>query len=133
MRPVDLGEALREGYLAPLGMSVNALAAALGVPATRIHRIVKERRSVTADTAARLAMRFGGDAASWLVLKARTSSQAGRPRASARAEGDGWPPDSMSPATGLGGRRLLLYFRPTASHRPRRGTSAHFVERVLPA
>ncbi|MGL6111621.1 MAG: HigA family addiction module antitoxin, partial [Rubrivivax sp.] len=43
---------------------------ALGVPATRIHEIVKERRAVTADTAARLAKYFGGDAASWLVMQA---------------------------------------------------------------
>jgi addiction module HigA family antidote len=70
MRPVHPGEVLREDYLAPLGLSVNALAVALGVPATRIHEIVKERRSVTADTAARLARYFGGDAASWLVLQA---------------------------------------------------------------
>ena len=43
---------------------------ALGVPATRIHENVKERRGVTADTAARLARHFGGDAASWLMLQA---------------------------------------------------------------
>lgn len=70
MRPVHPGEVLREDYLAPLGLSVNALAVALGVPATRIHEIVKERRAVTADTAARLAKYFGGDAASWLVMQA---------------------------------------------------------------
>ena len=70
MRPVHPGEVLREDYLAPLGLSVNALANALGVPATRIHEIVKERRAVTADTAARLARHFGGDAASWLVMQA---------------------------------------------------------------
>lgn len=70
MRPVHPGEVLREDYLLPLGLSVNALAGALGVPATRIHEIVKERRGVTADTAARLARYFGGDAASWLVLQA---------------------------------------------------------------
>jgi len=69
MRPVHPGEILREDYLGPLGMSVNALALALGVPATRIHEIVKERRSVSADTAARLARYFGGDAASWLALQ----------------------------------------------------------------
>jgi addiction module HigA family antidote len=51
-------------------MSVNALAIALGVPATRIHEIVKERRSITADTAERLARYFGGDAISWLSLQA---------------------------------------------------------------
>ena len=70
MRPVHPGEILREDYLVPLGLSVNALSIALGVPATRIHEIVKERRAVTADTAARLAKHFGGDAASWLVLQA---------------------------------------------------------------
>ena len=70
MRPVHPGEVLREDYLAALGLSVNALSVALGVPATRIHEIVKERRAVTADTAARLARYFGGDAASWLVMQA---------------------------------------------------------------
>ena len=70
MRPVHPGEILREDYLVPLALSVNALAVALGVPATRMHEIVKERRSVTADTAARLAKYFGGDAASWLAMQA---------------------------------------------------------------
>jgi len=70
MRPVHPGEILREDFLIPLNMSVNALALALNVPATRIYEIVKERRSVTADTAERLARYFGGDAASWLTLQA---------------------------------------------------------------
>lgn len=70
LRPVHPGEVLREDYLAPPGLSVNALALALGVPATRIHEIVKERRAVTADTAARLAKHFGGDAALWLAMQA---------------------------------------------------------------
>ena len=70
MRPVHPGEVLREDYLVPLGLSVNALSVALDVPATRIHEIVKERRAVTADTVARLAKYFGGDAASWLVMQA---------------------------------------------------------------
>jgi antitoxin HigA-1 len=70
MRAVHPGEVLREDFLAPLGLSVNALAVALDVPATRIHEIVKERRSISADTAARLSKYFGGDAASWLVLQA---------------------------------------------------------------
>ena len=70
MRAVHPGEILREEYLVPLGLSVNALALALSVPATRIHEIVKERRGVTADTAERIARFFGGDAASWLALQA---------------------------------------------------------------
>jgi addiction module HigA family antidote len=70
MRPVHPGEVLREDFLVPLKMSVNALALALNVPGSRIHEVVKERRSITADTAERLARYFGGDAVSWLNLQA---------------------------------------------------------------
>ncbi len=41
MRAVHPGKVLPDDYLAALGLSVNALAMALGVPATRIHQIVK--------------------------------------------------------------------------------------------
>ena len=70
MRPVHPGEVLRNDFLVPLGMSANALAGHLRVPATRIHEIVNERRGITADTAQRLARFFGGDAASWLQMQA---------------------------------------------------------------
>src|SRR5438874_818735 len=71
MRPVHPGEVLREDYLLPLGMTASALAKALNVPSARINDIVRERRSVTADTAMRLARCFGGDARSWLNLQSR--------------------------------------------------------------
>jgi addiction module HigA family antidote len=64
------GEVLGEEFLAPLGMSVNALAMALRVPATRIGAIVKGERSVTADTALRLARFFGTSAEFWINLQA---------------------------------------------------------------
>lgn len=70
MRAVHPGEVLREEYLAPLGLSVNALALALGEPAPRPHEIVKQRCTITADTAQRLARYLGGDTASWLALQA---------------------------------------------------------------
>jgi antitoxin HigA-1 len=70
MRPVHPGEVLREDYLTPLGMSANALAKALNVPAPRVNEVVRERRGVSADTAMRLARYFGGDARSWLNLQA---------------------------------------------------------------
>lgn len=54
----------------PLGLSANALAKALNVPAPRINDIVRGRRGVSADTAMRLARYFGGDARSWLNLQA---------------------------------------------------------------
>ena len=69
MRPIHPGEILREDFLTPLGMSANALAVTLRVPAPRINDIVRERRSVTPDTAMRLARYFGGDALSWLNLQ----------------------------------------------------------------
>ncbi|GAC1031790.1 HigA family addiction module antitoxin [Pseudomonas sp. No.21] len=70
MRPIHPGEILREEFLVPLDMSVNALAGALRVPATRLHEIVKARRAISADTALRLARYFGGEAQSWLNLQA---------------------------------------------------------------
>jgi addiction module HigA family antidote len=69
MRPVHPGEILREDFLVPLGLSANALAKALNVPAPRINDVVRERRGVSADTAMRLARHFGGDARSWLNLQ----------------------------------------------------------------
>lgn len=69
MRPVHPGEVLREDYLKPLEMSVNALSKKLGVPTSRLNDVVLERRGVTPDTAMRLARYFGGDARSWLNLQ----------------------------------------------------------------
>lgn len=64
------GEVLAEEFLAPLGLSVNALAMALRVPATRIGAVVKGERAVTADTALRLARFFGTSAEFWINLQA---------------------------------------------------------------
>jgi len=69
MRPVHPGEILREEYLAPLGITSHALAMALRVPAPRINDIVRERRTVTPDTALRLARYFDTTAQFWLNLQ----------------------------------------------------------------
>lgn len=69
MRPVHPGEVLQEDFLKPLNMSVNALAKHLAIPTSRLNDVVLERRSVTPDTALRLARYFGGDAHSWLNLQ----------------------------------------------------------------
>lgn len=63
------GEILREEFLVPFGLSANALATALRVPATRIGDIIKERRGVTADTALRLSRYFSTTAQFWLNLQ----------------------------------------------------------------
>jgi antitoxin HigA-1 len=64
------GEVLNEEFLKPLGMSVNALAIALRVPATRIGAVVKGERAVTADTALRLARFYGTSPEFWMNLQA---------------------------------------------------------------
>ena len=69
MRPIHPGEVLREEFLVPLGLTAHALAMALQVPAPRINDIVRERRTVTVDTAMRLARYFGMSAQFWLGLQ----------------------------------------------------------------
>ncbi len=63
------GEILDEEFLRPLGLSANALAIELRVPANRIHGIVNGQRSITADTALRLAQYFGNSAEFWMNLQ----------------------------------------------------------------
>lgn len=63
------GEILRSEFLDPLGMSVNALALALRVPAPRINDIVRGKRAISADTALRLERYFGASAQFWLNLQ----------------------------------------------------------------
>jgi addiction module HigA family antidote len=53
------GEILAKEFLIELGLSQNALAGAIGVPANRIHAIVKGTRDITADTDLRLSRYFG--------------------------------------------------------------------------
>jgi addiction module HigA family antidote len=64
------GEVLAEEFLKPLGLSVNALAMALRVPATRMGAVVKGERAVIADTALRLARFLGTSPELWVNLQA---------------------------------------------------------------
>ena len=68
--PIHPGETLREDFLRPLGLSANALALELRVPATRVNDIVRGRRAITAGTALRLARFFGTSAQFWMNLQA---------------------------------------------------------------
>lgn len=69
MRPLHPGAVLREDFLRELGMSANALAKALNVPAPRVNDIVRERRGISADTALRLARYFDSSPQFWLNLQ----------------------------------------------------------------
>jgi addiction module HigA family antidote len=63
------GEMLKEEFLKPLGISQNALAMKIRVPATRIGDIIHGRRAITPDTALRLARFFGNSPEFWLNLQ----------------------------------------------------------------
>ena len=69
--PIHPGEMLRELFLEPLGMSVNALALKIGVPRARLNDIVNEKRGISADTALRLRRYFGISTQFWLNLQNR--------------------------------------------------------------
>lgn len=63
------GEMLSEEFLKPLGISQNALAMKIRVPATRIGEIIHGKRAITPDTALRLARFFGNSPEFWLNLQ----------------------------------------------------------------
>jgi addiction module HigA family antidote len=67
--PLHPGEMLREEFLVPLGLSPYALARAIGVPRTRIERLVREETAITADTALRLGRYFNMTPQFWMGLQ----------------------------------------------------------------
>mgnify|MGYP001820883074 CR=1 FL=1 len=64
------GEVLLEEFLRPMDLSQNRLARELAVPPRRINEIVLGKRSITPDTALRLARYFGTSERFWLGLQA---------------------------------------------------------------
>ena len=69
--PVHPGEILLEEFLSPLGVSQYRLAKETSVPPRRINEIVRGSRSISADTALRLARYFGTSERFWLNLQSR--------------------------------------------------------------
>jgi len=69
LSPIPPGEILMREFMKPLGVSQNRLARDIDVPAARINDIVHGRRSITADTALRLAKFFGTTPELWLGLQ----------------------------------------------------------------
>lgn len=64
------GIILSEDFLKPMGISANHLALRTRMPPTRVGQILHARRSVSTDTALRLARYFGTSAEFWLNLQA---------------------------------------------------------------
>ncbi len=69
--PIHPGEILLQEFLVPLGISQYRLAKQISVPPRRINEIVKGQRSITADTALRLARFFQTTERFWLNLQVR--------------------------------------------------------------
>ena len=69
VHPVHPGEVMLEEFLKPMGLSQNRLALDVGVPPRRINEIVLGKRSISADTALRLARYFGNSPQFWLGLQ----------------------------------------------------------------
>lgn len=84
--PVHPGEILFEEFLEPLGTSQYRLAKDISVPPRRINEIVHGNRSITADTALRLARYFGTSDRFWLNLQARYDLEMEKDRLGRRLE-----------------------------------------------
>jgi addiction module HigA family antidote len=76
--PIHPGEILLEEFLKPLKISQNALSRDLDVPLQRINQIVLGKRSISVDTALRLAKYFGTTAELWLNLQSRYDLETAR-------------------------------------------------------
>ncbi len=68
-RPIHPGEIIRFEYLEPLNLSQQKLANAIGVTRVRINEIILGKRSVTPDTAFRLAKFFNTTPDFWINLQ----------------------------------------------------------------
>jgi addiction module HigA family antidote len=64
------GEILLEEFIKPLGLTLASVSRSTGIAPSRLTEITKCRRSVTAETALRLAKFFGTSAAFWIGLQA---------------------------------------------------------------
>jgi addiction module HigA family antidote len=69
LRGVHPGKVLLRDFLEAKGISQNALARDIGVPPRRINEIVLGKRGISADTAIRLAKRFGNSEQFWMQLQ----------------------------------------------------------------
>lgn len=69
LEPIVPGEILLTEFMEPMGVSRNGLAKATGMPLSAISKIVAGTRSITAESAVRLAAAFGTSEAFWMNLQ----------------------------------------------------------------
>ena len=84
--PIHPGEILKEEFLEPLGLSQYRVAVDISVPPRRINEIVHGKRSISADTALRLARYFGTTDRFWLNLQTHYDLELQRDRLGKRLE-----------------------------------------------
>ncbi len=84
--PIHPGEILLEEYLKPMGISQYRLAKEISVPARRINEIVHGNRSITADTALRLARFFKTTELFWVNLQTRYDMEVGKDKLADRLD-----------------------------------------------
>jgi antitoxin HigA-1 len=84
--PIHPGEILQEEFLVPLGITQYRLAKDTSVPPRRINEIVRGHRSISADTALRLARYFGNSERFWLNLQSHHDLETEKNRLGKRLE-----------------------------------------------
>lgn len=92
-KPTHPGAIIRHDYMEPLGLTVTALAAHLGISRKHLSQVIHERAGVRSGMALRLARAFNTTPELWLNLQ--RGRDLGRPNARPRA----W--DEVSPLPGL--------------------------------
>src|SRR5512134_545115 len=88
LSPIHPGEVLLEDFMKPLGLTQYRLAQDIGVTPIRISQIIHGERSISVDTAMRLARYFGTSAAVWLRLQVRYDLEVAERELSERINGE---------------------------------------------
>src|SRR5690349_13715991 len=84
--PIHPGEILIEEFMKPMGLSQYRVAKDISVAPVRISQIIHGKRSITADTAMRLARYFGTSADIWMRLQARYDLEVAKDRLTKQIE-----------------------------------------------
>ncbi len=93
LQTVHPGEVLREEFINPMGLSQRKFAEKIGVPPTRLNQIVQEKRSITADTALRLARYLGTTPEFWMNLQSQYDLEQAREAAEDQIKQEVTPSD----------------------------------------
>ncbi|AEA65774.1 HigA family addiction module antidote protein [Burkholderia cenocepacia] len=69
--PSHPGDILRDRYLQPRGLPPRALARALHISSSRMHRLIHGELGITADLAVRLGLYFNEHPMVWMIRQAK--------------------------------------------------------------